>query len=73
MSIRYSMSRLESYKVFKKVTDLLDEATAKGLLPCPLKYVGKCKTRFACDKCDGANVNWKFVLLEMGKEKEGDR
>lgn len=70
MSIRNSMSHLESYKVFKEATDLLDEATANDLLPCPLEYAGKCNTRFACDKCENANINWEFVLLEMVKEKE---
>lgn len=70
-SVSNSNRILHEYdKVFKAAAGLLEEATGNGALPCPLEYAGKCKTRFACDKCENANVNWKFVLLEMVKEKE---
>lgn len=60
-------------KAFKKATDLLDDATGDGCLPCPMEYLGRCAcittdSGFECP--DDTNANWEFALLEMIKEEE---
>ncbi len=61
-------------KAFKKATDLLDEATGDGCLPCPMEYLGRCactESEFECP--NDTNANWAFAISEMIKEKEQER
>lgn len=72
-----SIRIIEGYdKAFKKATDLLDEATGDGWLPCPMEYLGRCAcittdNGFECP--DDTNENWAFAISEMIKEKEQER
>lgn len=63
-------------KAFKKATDLLDEVTGNGDLPCPMEYLGRCAcitTDIGFECPDDTNANWEFAILEMIKEKEGEQ
>lgn len=54
-------------KAFKKATDLLDEVTGNGDLPCPMEYLGRCaciSTDIGFECPDDTNANWAYAIKE---------